>query len=172
VRRISIIQGESAVVSEPGTVITTLLGSCVSVCLHDSIAHVGGMNHFLLGEPSPEKKLTLQDMQHYGIHAMELLINALMKKGAARPRLRAHIYGGATIIAGLGGIGSSNASFARSFMEMEGIAVGHVDVGGTHARKVEFQPYEGKARSTPVNDRPPVAVLLQPAVTGGELELF
>ncbi|HEX8415182.1 MAG TPA: chemotaxis protein CheD, partial [Sphingomicrobium sp.] len=165
-RRISIIQGESAVVSEPNTIITTLLGSCVSVCMHDNVAHVGGMNHFLLGEPSTDKRLTQQDMQHYGVHAMELLINALMKKGAARSRLRAHIYGGATIIAGLGGIGSSNAAFARSFMEMEGITVGHVDVGGTHARKVEFMPYDGKARSTAVNDRPPIAVLPQPAVTG------
>ena len=52
-RRVAIIQGEHAVVTEPGVAITTLLGSCIAVCLHDAQAHIGGMNHFLLGEPRP-----------------------------------------------------------------------------------------------------------------------
>lgn len=172
--RISIIQGEHAVVSEPDTLISTLLGSCIAVCLQDPVARVGGMNHFLLGEPSPNHKVSLQDMQRYGIHAMELLINAMMKKGAVRSRLRAHLYGGANIIAGLGAIGTSNAEFARRFVTTEGIALGHVDVGGSHARKVEFLPFEGKARATAVRDQPPPPTLPLPApeLVGGELELF
>lgn len=172
--RISIIQGEHAVVSEPGTVITTLLGSCIAVCLQDPAARIGGMNHFLLGEPGKDQQVSAQAMQRYGVHAMELLINAMMKRGAARARLRAHLYGGANIIAGLGSIGSSNAAFARRFLDTEGIAVGHVDVGGSHPRKVEFLAYEGKARATAVSEAPPIqtaAPVLLP-VGGGELELF
>jgi len=171
-RRIPIIQGETSVVSEPDVVITTLLGSCISACLFDSVAKIGGMNHFLLGEPGPDHKVSAEDMQRYGVHAMELLINAMMQRGAQRSRLRAHIYGGANIIAGLGQIGSANAKFARRFLETEGIAIGHVDVGGTHARKVEFLPYEGKARSTSVagTNLPPVQKAVP--VHDGELELF
>lgn len=171
-KRISIIQGEHAVVSEPDTVITTLLGSCIAVCLQDPVARVGGMNHFLLGEPSPDHKVGAADMQRYGIHAMELLINAMMQKGAVRTRLRAQMYGGGNIVAGLGSIGTSNAAFAQRFLAMEGIAVGHVDVGGTHARKVEFVPFEGKARATAVLDLPPPPVRPAPEPVGGELELF
>jgi chemotaxis protein CheD len=173
-QRISIIQGEHAVVTEPDRLITTLLGSCVAVCLHDPVAHVGGMNHFLLGEPGTERNLSPQDLQRYGVHAMELLINAMMIRGALRQRLRAHLYGGANMIAGLGSIGTSNAAFAQRFVETEGIAIGHVDVGGRKARKVEFLPYEGKARSTAVADMPPplLPTTRQPAAPAGELELF
>ena len=172
-RRISIIQGEHVVVTEPSTVVSTVLGSCIAVCLQDKAARIGGMNHFLLGEPSPGQPLGPEDLQHYGLHAMELLINAMMQRGAVRSRLKAHVYGGATMVAGLGSIGSSNAAFARRFMETEGIAIGRLDVGGTHARRVEFLPYEGKVRSTVVLDAGPVMAMPAPApAVGGELELF
>lgn len=173
-RRVTIIQGDHVATRDPDTVLTTLLGSCIAVCLHDAGAQVGGMNHFLLGQPEAGATIGGYDMQRYGVHAMELLINAMMAQGAARGRLRAHIYGGATIVAGLGGIGGENAAFARRFIATEGIAIGHVDVGGTRARKVEFLPVEGKARSTlvaqavPLVATPPRAL----AAVGGELELF
>ncbi|WP_375421868.1 chemotaxis protein CheD [uncultured Sphingomonas sp.] len=173
-RRIAIIQGDHIATREPNTVITTLLGSCIAVCLHDAVAHVGGMNHFLLGQPEAGAKLGSYDMQRYGVHAMELLINAMMAQGAARDRLRAHIYGGATIVAGLGGIGSENAAFAKRFIETEGIAIGHVDVGGSRARKVEFLPHDGKARAQLVAQAVPLITTPTPLPVhaDGELELF
>lgn len=170
-RRINLVQGEHLATDRPDTLLSTLLGSCIAVCLHDGMAHVGGMNHFLLGQPDAGQQVCAQDMQRYGVHAMELLINAMMQRGAARSRLRAHIYGGANIIAGLGGIGHGNAAFARRFIETEGIAIGHVDVGGTRARKVEFLPFDGKARASFVTEPLPPPRVPQP-VDGGELELF
>ena len=170
-RRIPIVQGEHAVVAEPDVMISTLLGSCVAVCLHDSEARIGGMNHFLLGEPGSDQSVRAQDMQRYGVHAMELLINALMARGASRSRLRAHLYGGANIVSRLGPIGSSNAEFARRFVETEGIVVGHSDLGGTRARRVDFLPYEGKVRSFAVADAPPPETLPVP-LPCGDIELF
>ena len=173
-RRVSIVQGENAIVAEPNVMVSTLLGSCVAACLYDPVARVGGMNHFLLGEPSADHRVSACDMQRYGIHAMELLINGMMARGASRTRLRAHLYGGANIVSGLGGIGSSNAAFARRFMADEGIDVAHSDLGGSSARKVEFLPHEGRSRCTRVAERvperPPVPINLPPV--GGELELF
>ena len=113
------------------------------------------------------------ELQRYGVHAMELLINAMMARGAVRGRMRAHLYGGATMVAGLGSIGSANAAFAERFVRTEGIAIGHVDTGGTRARKVEFQPYEGRARAIFVAEAPPPVVAPAPALAGGgDLELF
>lgn len=170
-RRISIVQGEHQVVAEPNVIISTLLGSCVAVCLQDPVARVGGMNHFLLSAPGADAVLARDEQQRYGVHAMELLINAMMQHGAMRPRLRAHLYGGANIIAGLGAIGSDNARFARQFVETEGIAIGRCELGGTRARKVEFMPYEGRVRARVVADAPPVMV--KPAVLAdGDVELF
>ncbi|MGN6374335.1 MAG: chemotaxis protein CheD [Sphingomonas sp.] len=171
-QRISIIQGEHAVVAAPDTVIATLLGSCIAVCLHDAEARIGGMNHFLLGEPGPDHRLSEIDLQRYGVHAMELLINATMKAGADRSRLRAHLYGGATIIAGLGRIGADNAAFAQRFLATEGIAIGHVDTGGPYARKVEFRPYDGRVRCTAVADAPPPALPPRAPAHAGDVELF
>lgn len=175
-RRRSIVQGEYHVASESGFVIATLLGSCVAACLRDPVARVGGMNHFLLGEPGADVAVGPGDLQRYGVHAMELLINALMQRGAQRTRLRAHLYGGANIVAGLGSIGSGNAAFARNFMETEGIAIDRSEMGGVQARKVEFMPFEGRVRSTLVAEMPPVpARPRKPApalAVAGDVELF
>jgi len=180
IHRINIVQGEHAAWDRPGTVISTLLGSCIAVCLYDPVSRVGGMNHFLLGAPEAGARLSPADRQRYGVHAMELLVNALMAMGAGRDRLRAHVYGGATMVAGLGGIGTANAEFARRFVAAEGFALGRFDTGGTRARKVEFQPHEGRARAMLVTDAVPlaplrpVATVLRPdrAAPAGELELF
>jgi chemotaxis protein CheD len=172
-RRMSIVQGEHAVVAEPNVVITTLLGSCVAVCLHDAEARIGGMNHFLLGEPDPAHKIAAQDMHRYGVHAMELLINEMMRKGASRSRLRAHVYGGATIIAAFGGIGTANGDFALKFLRTENIPVGRCEIGGTAPRKVEFIPWEGKVRSFTVEQAPAPVQITPPLSRGdGDVELF
>jgi chemotaxis protein CheD len=174
-RRVSIVQGEHAVVSEPHVVLSTVLGSCIAVCLQDPVARIGGMNHFLLSEPSTGADVGPTELQRYGIHAMEVLINGLMAKGASRERLRAHIYGGANVVAGLGKIGSHNAAFARRFCRTEGISIAHEDVGGNCARRVEFLPHEGKSRCTRVSQAPARVAAPKPVpapARSGELELF
>jgi len=173
--RIAIVQGEHAVVTRPNVVVTTVLGSCVAVCLQDSVAKVGGMNHYLLGEPIANHRIQDRNLLSYGIHAMELLINEMMKLGAVRSRMRAHLYGGSNMIAGLGSIGTSNSEFAKRFVETEGIAITHIDVGGSHARRVEFQPYEGRSRCNRVAHAPAPVVEALPRRTleaAGEVELF
>lgn len=173
-RRIAIVQGEHAVVAEPHVIVSTVLGSCIAVCLQDPVARVGGMNHFLLGEPVGGHEVGPHDMQRYGVHAMEMLINAMMARGAVRERLRAHLYGGANIVAGLGSIGTHNAAFARRFCRTEGISIAHEDVGGSFARRVEFLPYDGKSRCARTVQGPPAAIPARPvpAAQSGELELF
>lgn len=172
-KRVTIVQGEYHVAWQAGTVISTLLGSCIGVCLHDAVARVGGMNHFLLGEPDSATPMMAGDVQRYGIHAMELLINAMMQRGVQRSRLRAHIYGGANMVAGLGSIGEDNARFARNFMTTEGIAIAHMDVGGVQARKIEFMPFEGRVRAVRVAAMKPAPAVRTPALaTAGEVELF
>lgn len=172
-QRITIVQGEHAVTGDPGKSIQTLLGSCVAVCLLDPVRKIGGMNHFLLGEPQPGVRH--EDLSRYGVHAMELLVNALMSRGCQRHNLRAHLYGGATMIAGLGDIGRRNALFARQFCKTEGIEVRHEDTGGSLARRVEFLAYEGRSRCRLVREQVtelPPALLPPSTADAGELELF
>lgn len=171
--RVSIIQGECHVSGSAEIVISTLLGSCIAACMHDPLARVGGMNHFLLpGEAGPGQG---GQSSRYGVHLMELLINGLLKLGASRDRLEAKIFGGANIIKGLGSIGTSNATFAREFLERERISCTGGSVGGGQGRRVQFWPATGKAMQMLVaKEEVAVVEAVKPVVadTSGDLDLF
>lgn len=162
-----IAQGEFAIGDGSGGTIATILGSCVATCLHDRSAGLGGMNHFLL----PDGTGSAVHPSSFGTHAMELLINALIKQGASRSRLEAKVFGGARMIAGLSDIGARNAEFVLDFLRREGIACIGQSLGGTSARRVEFWPETGRARQrilteTSLVEAPPKLEV------GSDLELF
>lgn len=134
-----ISQGEFEIgVNEAGS-ISTILGSCVATCLYDDVARVGGMNHFLLPEG-------IGNTASFGVNAMELLINEIIKNGGVRSRLCAKVFGGARMIAGLSDVGARNAVFVTEFLAKEGIKCVGQSLGGTQARRVEFWPSDGRAR--------------------------
>jgi chemotaxis protein CheD len=173
--RITVMQGSVEVSGDEDVLLTTILGSCIAACLYDSRARIGGMNHFLLAEPMPSAAATQQFDEHYGLYLMELLINEMMKAGAAKSRMRAHLYGGANIQRGMRAIGSDNAAFAERFLNAEGISIGHSDVGGTVARRVDFLAAQGKSRCRHVTERvapPPVLAPANKPGRTGDVEFF
>ena len=135
-------QGDHAVAESDDMVMTAVLGSCVAACLRDPLAGVGGMNHFLLPAAGPNASARVL----YGAQAMELLINALLKRGARKERLEAKLFGGGRMIAGLSDIGHNNGTFARRFLADEGIPCVAESLGGTKARRIRFWPVSGRAR--------------------------
>ena len=170
--RLNIIQGEYRVSNDESAVITTLLGSCVAACIYDPVAKVGGMNHFLL--PGDEDG-GMASARH-GVHLMELLINGLLKKGAARNQLHAKLFGGARTIQSLTDIGKLNAQFALEFMAREGVAVVGSSLGGNQGRRLQFWPTSGRARQafmTGVIELSKPEVRLPPNWNNdGDVELF
>jgi len=171
-RRLTVAQGDSIVSGDPDVEFTTVLGSCVAVCLHDGRAGVGGMNHFLLAEPAPIANEDARLLNRYGVHSMELLINAMLKQGAIRQNLKARIYGGATMRQGLGEIGNSNIQFARRFLTNENIAILGENVGGVSARRVEFRPAAGLSRCKTVSTQPVEQIIIKSPPVSGDVELF
>jgi chemotaxis protein CheD len=140
---VQIMQGENYVTGDPREVLTTILGSCIAACIRDRDLAVGGTNHFLLPDGGGAGDA---DAQRYGVNAMELLINALLKRGASRKSLEAKLFGGANVLAGLSDVGSRNAAFARRFLADEGIPLIGGDVGGTSPRRIQYWPASGRAR--------------------------
>ena len=127
--------------------ISTVLGSCISVILYDSRRRIGGMNHFML--PKPGNNATAEmTAGKYGIHAMELLINAMYKLGSSKKDIAAKVFGGGSVLPGSRGKGVSvpayNIDFAFTFLETENIPVHRSDVGGTKGRKILFDPRTSK----------------------------
>ncbi|MEM7074449.1 MAG: chemotaxis protein CheD [Pseudomonadota bacterium] len=167
-RYTTVLQGECRVTSDPDAILTTVLGSCVAVCLHDPKASVGGMNHFLLpGEGSQNSK----DLR-YGIHSMELLINELLKIGASRKRLVARLYGGASVIKNKANIGRSNVEFANEFLKNESIPAIEKNVGGGLARRVKFQASTGRVKLVVVEEAAPFAQTPKAPKVKPEVTLF
>ena len=145
---VQLTQGDTHVSNDPNELLTTILGSCVAACIRDPIAGVGGMNHFLLPDGGSGDD---RNAVRYGVNAMELLINGLLKRGALRSRLEAKLFGGANVLAGLSNVGSKNAAFAQRFLADEGIPVVGGNLGGTSARRIQFWPVSGRARQLALN---------------------
>lgn len=141
-RVINVLQGEFRMSGEPDVMMTTLLGSCVAACLYDPDAAVGGMNHFLLPGSEAEKGGHLR----YGVNAMELLLNGLIKLGADRRRIHAKLFGGAKMSRSGNDIGQRNIAFAKWYMENEGFPVEIACMGGFRGRKLRFWPTTGRAQ--------------------------
>jgi chemotaxis protein CheD len=144
---IQIMQGDAYVTKSSEEVLTTILGSCIAACIRDPIAGVGGMNHFLLPEGSGDDR----DARRFGVNAMEVLINGLIKHGGLRQRFEAKLFGGANVLPQLSDVGSRNSTFAKKFLSDEGIRVVGGDVGGTSPRRIQFWPITGRARQLAVH---------------------
>ncbi|MFW5740323.1 MAG: hypothetical protein ACOC1F_08150 [Myxococcota bacterium] len=126
----------------------TVLGSCVSVCLWDEALRCGGMNHFMLPVAQDPETAFHSDTGRYGINAMELLINAMLRLGASRSRLVSKVFGGAHVLTTMSRrnpLPDSNAAFAVEYLQTEGIPIVARDLGGNLARQLRFLIHTGDA---------------------------
>lgn len=131
--------GEIIISPEP-IVISTVLGSCVSVCLHAPISKMGGMNHY--AHPKLQSNYGQDEDYRYGDVAIRALVDAMEEAtGEPRATFTAKVVGGATEIAaensGLG-MGKENVQQAFTTLRALGIKVIGEDVGGTQGRKALF----------------------------------
>jgi chemotaxis protein CheD len=146
--RIHVVQGEQYVDNNPDAVLTTILGSCIAACIWDPASGYGGMNHFLLPGDDSQTGETRGggNSARYGVHAMELLVNGMLRRGARRESMRAKLFGGARMIRGLTDVGNLNAGFAEKFLQAEGSPIEGGSLRGDYGRRVQFWPVGGRAR--------------------------
>lgn len=139
----TVLRGSFDACSDADVCLSTILGSCVAVCLYDDENHIGGMNHYLLpdfgGEGNCEDAI-------YGAHLMELLINDLLKRGVNKRKLKAKVFGGGRVVDGLSDVGRRNIEFAFDFLKNDGISIECADVGGSLGRRILFRPSTGQVR--------------------------
>ncbi|MDI1239437.1 MAG: chemoreceptor glutamine deamidase CheD [Polaromonas sp.] len=145
VSAVKLLPGEYFVTS-CDMVLTTVLGSCVSACVRDSTAGVGGMNHFMLPEDTDPKSRGAASAMRYGAYAMEMLLNELFKAGARRERLEAKVFGGGAVLANMTmlNIGERNADFVLRYLQMEQVRIAAQDLRGKLPRRINYFPATGK----------------------------
>ncbi|MFH1746786.1 MAG: chemotaxis protein CheD [Planctomycetota bacterium] len=133
---IFLMAGQMSVHAQPVT-IRTILGSCVAVCLWDSVSPLAGMNHYLL--PYPLEVETADD--RFGSVSIPRLIRAMWRKGAQSRNLQAAVIGGGSPLAALGttAVGDGNVEVAKAVLGEQRIPIVRQDTGGAHGRKVLFK---------------------------------
>ena len=153
-----ILPGEFYMTTQPVCIATTL-GSCISACIWDDKAEIGGMNHFML--PLTEKGVhevnwgqrgKATDATRYGNFAMEHLINAILKGGGRRVNLKAKIFGGGKVLKKMSDVGVRNIEFVKRYLSTESIPIVSEDVGMFFPRKVLFDPISGRAFIKRINN--------------------
>jgi len=143
-KRTKFLQPGQLVVSEQPMQVTTILGSCIAVCLWDRKLRIGGVNHFML----PLFSGNGVSSARFGDVAMRQLLDGLRALGARLPLLEARVFGGACMFAGMRSadhLGAKNAELALDFLYRNGIDVVQADTGGDRGRKLIYQTDEGKA---------------------------
>lgn len=140
--------GEYYVTTHDECVFTTL-GSCISACIRDRISGVGGMNHFMLPSSAEDQRSTWAQLSagnRYGNFAMEHLINSILKNGGQRQNLEVKLFGGGRILNNMLDVGMRNITFAREYIQTEGLKVIAEDMGETFPRMVVYFPATGVVR--------------------------
>lgn len=179
---IKILPGEYFV-TNGDKLIVTVLGSCVAVCLRDKTSSIGGMNHFLLPNDGSNETGLLTESARYGVYAMELLINHLLKMGATRARMEAKVFGGGNVLRGLkvNNVGQRNVEFVLDYLQTERIPVVAKDLLDDYPRKVYFFPDTGKVlvkkikslhNTTIVDRESEYRMKMKFTPKSGEVELF
>jgi chemotaxis protein CheD len=104
------------------------------------------MNHFMLSNDRYARNMpfSITEAGRYGIHAMELVINEMITRGAIRRNIKAKVFGGASImtdpslVGNFSCVGDVNCKFIREFLEVEGIPLVAADLGGNEGRVIYF----------------------------------
>jgi chemotaxis protein CheD len=132
-------------VSDESHAVTTILGSCVSVCLWDPFTKIGGINHFLLPMDVGDDQASLR----FGNLSVRELIEEVVAIGAEQARLRAKLFGGACVLEAFRSrenhLGTKNVKVAREVLDAADIPIIGEDVGGNRGRKLIFHTDNGSA---------------------------
>jgi chemotaxis protein CheD len=126
------------------TEVSTILGSCVSVCLYDKIEMIGGMNHYLVplwngnGLQTPK----------YGNVAIHRLVEGMLNVGCSLKNIEAKIFGGGNVIDTVKNedmmVGRKNIIIAKEILSEYKIPITAQDVGGTRGRRILLVSETGK----------------------------
>ena len=138
-------QGDCHVSGDVDLTYSTVLGSCISACVRDRVANVGGMNHFLLAEQSGSAKDRYGASARYGAFAMEQLINKVLTKGTGKKgNLEIKVFGGGNVTDSRNLIGTDNSDFVMRYLENENLSCAAHDLRGQYPRRIQYFPKTGR----------------------------
>lgn len=143
-KRVFLLPGEYCVTKSP-TLISTLLGSCVSVSLYNKKLKLGGMNHYML-QKSPDPA---SNSPKYGDYSNEMMIKFMKKVDPNPANIEAMLFGGGHVVGHLhsgNGIANGNIQIAREILKKYNIRIVKEDIGGNNGRKLYYQSWDNQIK--------------------------
>lgn len=137
--------------SKDRVIVSTVLGSRVSVALYDNLLKFGGINHFIY----PKAKLSSEKTTKYGDIAIMALYKTMIEFGSITANLSSMIIGGGRIENNFssGEVSDRNILIARNFLTNKlKIRVIHEDTGGLHGRKVFYDTKYNRVKITTIEN--------------------
>ncbi len=134
-------------VAERPSVVTTVLGSCISVTMFVVRLKLGSICHGLL--PSCNKQFCPANCTA-GARYVDCSIMQMLKKlnriGVKRSEIEVKVFGGAEMLGSDNdsiNVGKQNAISAYRVIERHGLSLAASDIGGNWGRKILFYTYTG-----------------------------
>ncbi|MGL4207770.1 MAG: response regulator [Candidatus Adiutrix sp.] len=163
VNKVFLLPGEYMVSKQPH-LISTLLGSCVSVCLYHPAHHFGGMNHYMLTHGAGGER-----SGKYGDYAINVLLQFMERACGSLSGVEAMIFGGANVVGTIGTgeqIGARNITLAREKLKASNIKVVREQVGGTVGLKLHYQNWDNQIQVIPMGSSHMAGSLIAKEETG------
>ncbi len=133
-------------ISSQPTVLRTILGSCVGICIYDRMKKTGGLAHILL-----PKQTNPDQPEKFADSAIPMLVDMMLKQGCKREFMSAKIAGGASMFkftsqSPLGQIGDHNVEAVKKALELKKIPLLEGDTGGSVGRVIDFFLEDGRLK--------------------------
>lgn len=141
--------GAMGVTNDPDSALVTHdLGSCIAVCVHDPVARIAGLLHYLLPLSRERAPAAVFRAEMYADTGVPLLFERVYALGGVKSRLKVKVVGGATISRAVSAstampIGTRNHVILRKMFWQNQVIIAAEDVGGTEARSVHLDTGTG-----------------------------
>ncbi|MBN2654057.1 MAG: chemotaxis protein CheD [Nitrospirae bacterium] len=149
IKRVYLKPGEMHFAESP-TIVTTVLGSCVSVVMYSTRNGVGAICHGML--PTYKGKMSFDLVSSEGLRYVDFAIERMLKKfhdkGIAESELDVKLFGGAEMLPNSQSgtnltVGRQNIEIARKIIDARSLDLVTFDVGGLQGRKIIFHTHTG-----------------------------
>jgi len=134
-------------VGKSPSILRTILGSCIGICIYDTSTRIGGLSHIML----PTSKKNAANPRKYADSAIPLLVEDMMRAGAMRNSMIAKIFGvlehrSSTENSFMGDIGRNNIVSVQQILSGMNLRIVSSDVGGDYGRTIDFYLESGEVK--------------------------
>jgi chemotaxis protein CheD len=148
--------GDCRISSDPDTVLVTYaLGSCIALAIHDPVAKVGGLLHFMLPESILDPDKAQRNPFIFADTGIPLLFQGAYELGGQKRRLVVAAAGGAQMMdaQGVFNVGKRNCLALRKTLWRAGVVVHAEDLGGLASRTVRLEVASGRVSLRAAGER-------------------